>query len=143
MTSFAPRLLVVSMLSLLAGCMSYPSDPAGSNVDFRATLGGAGAANGSLVGQYSTQTRIFKWRMAVNGLSSPMTRGAIHGADMMDEDAALAPIDPPFSGNVQIGSVTLTPAQAADLMAGHWYVDLQTEKYPNGELRGALVPTSR
>jgi hypothetical protein len=34
------------------------------------------------------------------------------------------------------GKATLTAAQAADLMAGKWYVNLHTAANPNGEIRG-------
>jgi hypothetical protein len=38
------------------------------------------------------------------------------------------------------GQVTLTDAQAAELMAGLWYVNLHTARYPGGEIRGQLEP---
>jgi len=34
----------------------------------------------------------------------------------------------------------LTASQIADLEAGKWYVNIDTAAYPNGELRGQLVP---
>ena len=37
------------------------------------------------------------------------------------------------------GSATLTDAQAADLMAGRWYVNIHTAANPNGEIRGQLL----
>ena len=44
---------------------------------------------------------------------------------------------------MHLGSTTLTPQQAADLLAGRWYVTIKTEKYPNGEIRGKVAKTSR
>ena len=38
------------------------------------------------------------------------------------------------------GSVTLTDAQAAQLKAGGWYVNLHSKDHPAGELRGQIVP---
>jgi hypothetical protein len=35
----------------------------------------------------------------------------------------------------------LTDAQANDLMAGLYYVNIHTDTYPNGELRGQVVKT--
>lgn len=150
MNRSAIRLSIATAFLLLGGCMSYPSDPAGSNIDLRATLNGANEvpadpsiAGGYLKAQYSTQTRILKWQLVVNGLSGPMTRGFFHGPDSEGNEAALVPINPPFSGNTQIGGATLTQQQAADLLAGRWYVDLQTEKYPSGEIRGTVARISR
>jgi hypothetical protein len=49
----------------------------------------------------------------------------------------------PFVGSTDSpikGSATLTAAQAADLLAGKWYVNLHTAANGGGEIRGqALV----
>ena len=37
------------------------------------------------------------------------------------------------------GSATLTDKEAADLIAGNWYVDIHTRSYGRGEIRGQLV----
>ena len=37
------------------------------------------------------------------------------------------------------GSATLTDAQAAELMAGQWYVNVHTAAHPGGEIRGQVV----
>ena len=44
-----------------------------------------------------------------------------------------------FSGSMDSpikGSATLTAAQAADLLAGKWYVNLHTAANKGGEIRG-------
>jgi hypothetical protein len=38
------------------------------------------------------------------------------------------------------GQVTLTPAQAADLMAGKWYANIHTAANAPGEIRGQMLP---
>jgi hypothetical protein len=37
------------------------------------------------------------------------------------------------------GSATLTDAQAADLMAGKWYVNVHTAENKGGEIRGQVL----
>jgi hypothetical protein len=37
------------------------------------------------------------------------------------------------------GRAVLTAAQAADLLAGKWYVNLHTAANPGGELRGQVI----
>jgi hypothetical protein len=43
------------------------------------------------------------------------------------------------SGTVS-GSATLTPKQAAALRAGHFYVQVNSQKAPDGNLTGWLLP---
>ena len=45
----------------------------------------------------------------------------------------IKPFTPTFEG-----SATLTDAQAADLLAGRWYVNVHTDANKGGELRGQL-----
>ena len=42
--------------------------------------------------------------------------------------------------SLSAGSATLTDKEAAQLIAGDWYVDIHTRSYGRGEIRGQLVP---
>jgi hypothetical protein len=42
--------------------------------------------------------------------------------------------DSPISGTVQ-----LTPDQGQQLLAGKMYLDIHSQKYPDGEIRGQIV----
>ena len=146
----AARLLFAATLLLLGGCMSYPSETPGSNVSLGATLNGArevppnaSTAGGYLTAEYSTVTHILKWRLVVNGLSAPITRASFHGPDAMGTERAIVPLNLPFDGTTHVGGATLTPQQAADLLAGRWYIDVRTEKFPGGEIRGQVLKTAR
>ena len=64
----------------------------------------------------------------------------LQGPDGVGNDRAdIVPLNPPFQSNVQFGSATLTEAQAADLLAGRWSVEIRTAQFPSGEIRGPLV----
>ena len=43
------------------------------------------------------------------------------------------------SGSIS-GTLTLTPAQADNLAKGRYYIQLHSEKAPDGNLRGWLLP---
>jgi len=146
----AVRLLLAATLLLLGGCMSYPGETPGSNVSLGTTLNGASevppnasTAGGYLTAQYSTVTHILKWRLVVNGLSTPITRAAFHGPDAMGTERAIVPLNLPFDGTTHAGGATLTEQQASDLLAGRWYIDVRTEKFSGGEIRGQVLKTAR
>jgi len=131
--------------------MSYPGDPPNSTTSLSARLSGANevpanssGAGGRLVAEYSHWNKILTWKLNVNGLSSDPTWMFFHGPDGVgDDNAPIVPLNLPFSGNEHRGSATLTEQQAADLLAGRWYVDIQTKDFPGGEIRGPVVPAKR
>jgi hypothetical protein len=55
---------------------------------------------------------------------------------LFDERAAAHAVSP----NGLRGSIKLSDSQAADLLAGRWTVNLDTDSYPQGEIRGPIVP---
>jgi hypothetical protein len=140
---------VLASLLLLAGCMSYMSDPMEKKPEFKASLAAAnetppvpGAGYGTMEARYIPSQQVLEWRLYYGKLSGPVTWAYLQGPDGVGNDHAnVVPLNPPYSGNIERGSVTLTPQQAADLMAGKWSVELRTEQYPNGEIRGTLEPT--
>jgi len=101
------------------------------------------AAQGTAEVHYVKESHQLTWSVAFSGLTSTATAAHIHGPAAADGNAGvvltLTPrnafqIDSPLRG-----SATLTDAQAADLMAGKWYVNIHTAKNPNGEIRGQLM----
>ena len=143
----------VAALSLVvASCGTfYPGEPMGSRPRFTASLSGANevppaatAGQGYVTADYLPQTRILHWKLNFSGLSGPVTWGFLCGPDGVgNDDAELVPINLQIEGGGHPGGATLTERQAADLLAGRWYVNLKTEKFPAGEIRGPLVPTAR
>jgi hypothetical protein len=132
---------------VLTGCGTfYPSAPA-DKVRFSAELSsdstGQSAGKGSLSADYSPATQILHWRLSYGGLSGPVTWAFLDGPDGTGTIAEAVPINLADESNAHPGAATLTAQQADDLMAGRWSVVLKTEQYPGGEIKGALVRTSR
>ena len=88
---------------------------------------------------YDTATKTLTWTITFDGLTGPATAAHFHG-----------PADPGKGGGVALaigtnptspakGSATLTDAQAADLTAGKWYVNVHTAANRGGEIRGQVT----
>lgn len=139
-------------LVFLAGCNTfYPGEPAGPRPRFNAALNGgnevpaiSSPARGTMVADYLPATKILHWQLTLRDLSGPVTWAFLCGPDGVGNDnAELVPINLVLEGGTHPGGVTLTDQQAADLIAGRWYVNIKTEKYPAGEIRGPLVRTDQ
>jgi hypothetical protein len=136
--------LSVAAALLLGGCGGfYPSDPAEPKPHFVASLTGESAARGRLTADYSPSRRLLSWRLTYGALSGPITWAEFRGPDIEGGDYAIVSINTQIEGNPHPGGATLTEEQAADLIAGRWSVVIKTEKYPTGEIKGAVVGTGR
>lgn len=86
---------------------------------------------------FDTESKMLEWTLEYSGLSGDATAAHFHGPAAAGENADVAvPIPDPASGAK--GSATLTDAQAADLMAGKYYVNVHTAANPDGEIRGQV-----
>jgi len=95
-------------------------------------------ATGSADVTYDTATRLVTWNITHSGLSAAPTAAHFHGPAKPLENA---PVIVVFMGSLASpfkGSATLTPEQAAQFLAGNWYINLHTPAYPGGELRGQV-----
>ena len=98
---------------------------------------GKGMAEATL----NKETNLLRWTITYSGLTGPVSAGHFHGPAMAGQNAGVVV---PFKGGTASpieGEATLTPQQAADLMAGKWYANLHTAAHPGGEIRGQITPS--
>jgi len=141
-----PTFLRSSLPSVvLAACVVFASPARAETISFKADLKASEAVppndskgTGAVTATYDTASKKLTWKGNYSGLTGPATMAHFHGPAEPGKNAGVAvPITPstsPFEN-----SANLTDAQAADLLAGRWYVNVHTAAHPGGEIRGQLV----
>jgi hypothetical protein len=87
---------------------------------------------------YDKATKTLKWTVTYSGLSGPATAAHIHGPAEPGKNAPVAIGFAKAESPIE-GSATLTDAQAADLAAGKFYINVHTAANKGGEIRGQLT----
>jgi CHRD domain len=88
---------------------------------------------------YDPTSKNLTWTITFDGLTGPALAAHFHGPAEPGKTAGVAvPIGQKPTSPAK-GSATLTDAQAADLMAGRWYVNVHTEANKAGEIRGQVT----
>jgi hypothetical protein len=95
-------------------------------------------ATGTVEATLMPETLLLTWRVSYAGLSGPLTGAHFHGPAMPGQNAGVVMLIGGPQASTLNGSATLSPSQAADLMAGRWYVNLHTAANPDGEIRGQV-----
>lgn len=148
-----------------AALLAVASSSHAETTQFKAALKGAAqvppsetTGTGAVTATYDSVTKRLSWKGSYSGLSGPPTAAHIHGPAApginarlvfwtsdnigqcsqgeckLSSDTKAQPLTSPFEG-----SATLTDAQAAELMGGLYYVNIHTNAYPRGEIRGQLL----
>ena len=94
---------------------------------------------GAVEATYDTATKKMAWTITYSGLTGPATAAHFHGPAAV---GAAAPPVVPIKGELASpikGEATLTDAQAAEVKAGMWYLNIHTAMHKDGELRGQVL----
>ena len=113
---------------------------------FKATLDGksevpatTSTGTGTADIDYDPATKKLSWKLTYTGLSGAAKAAHFHGPAEPGKNAGVAVAIPGATSSPAEGSATLTDAQAADLEAGKYYVNVHTEANPGGEIRGQVT----
>ena len=107
------------------------------DIAMQATMAGSGSVTAALKGTTLSINGTF------TGLKTAATVARVHrGPNMAMRGPAIGDLDatPATSGTLS-GSIELAKTQIDDLAAGRLYVQLHSEKAPEGNLWGWLLPT--
>jgi hypothetical protein len=113
---------------------------------FKATLDGksevpatTSSGTGTADIDYDPASKKLSWKLTYSGLTGPATAAHFHGPAETGKNAGVAVAIPNATSSPVEGSATLTDAQAADLEAGKYYVNVHTAANPGGEIRGQVT----
>ena len=97
------------------------------------------AGKGTADLDYDAASKKLSWKLTYSGLSGPATAAHFHGPAETGKNAGVAVAIPNATSSPVEGSATLIDAQAADLMAGKYYINILTAANPGGEIRGQVT----
>jgi hypothetical protein len=97
------------------------------------------AGKGTADLDYDAASKKLSWKLTYSGLSGPATAAHFHGPAEAGKNAGVAVAIPNATSSPVEGSATLTDAQAADLTAGKYYINIHTAANPGGEIRGQVT----
>ncbi|PTM93369.1 CHRD domain-containing protein [Mycoplana dimorpha] len=82
-----------------------------------------------------TAAKRLTWTVTTSNLSGEPVAAHFHGPADPGKNA-----DPviDISDSLASGSADITDEQLADLQAGKWYLNVHTDKFPDGEIRGQV-----
>ena len=136
------RTALAGLALTMAGALASPARAEVVNLKAAMNAGtevppNSSAGTGTLTATYDTASKKLSWKGSYSGLTGPATAAHFHTGEPGKNGGVALPITPnasPFEG-----SATLTDAQAADLLAGKWYVNVHTEANKGGEIRGQVT----
>ena len=140
MLKFAiPGLSSLALISLLALPQPVFAETVKLKADLKASeevpptdSSGAGTADVTL----DTDTNKVSWKVTYEKLTGDATAAHFHGPAKV---GANAPPVVDISGNINEGSADVTADQLQMIREGNTYINIHTQKYPDGEIRGQVL----
>lgn len=140
------RILSVTLTCVL---MLLANSAGAAIINLQSTIDGAqanaGAGTGSSGTGFATMTlddatNLFSWDISWSGLNGNISVAHFHGPAAAGQNAGVQVNFGAISGlsSPSIGSTTISDTQEADLLAGLWYINIHTDLFSGGEIRGQV-----
>jgi hypothetical protein len=136
----------ITLAAVALGATALAGPAFAEKVAMKATLNGTSEVpattskgTGTADVDFDTTSKKLSWKLNYSGLSGPATAAHFHGPAEPGKNAGVAVAIPNAGSSPAEGSATLTDAQAADLLAGKYYVNVHTKDNPGGEIRGQVT----
>jgi hypothetical protein len=134
-----PGLSSLALISLLALPQPAMAETVKLKADLKASeevpptdSSGAGTADVTL----DTDANKVSWKVTYENLTGDATAAHFRGPAKVGANAPPA-VD--ISGNINEGSADVTADQLQMIREGNTYINIHTEKYPDGEIRGQVL----
>ena len=129
---FAPTLSTSASATIIL--LSATMDGAQANAGAGSGSGGTGLGTITL----DTNTNLLSWNITWSGLTGTPTLMHFHGPAFPNQNAGVQ-VGVGVVGPPVVGNAVLAACQVSDLLNGLWYLNLHTDVYPGGEIRGQVV----
>ena len=131
-------LITLSINSASAAIISLEANIDGAQANAGAGTGSAGTGFATMT--LDDATNLFSWDISWSGLIGNETVMHFHGPALPNQNAGVQVNFGAISGtsSPSIGSTTISGTQATDLLAGLWYINIHTDAFPSGEIRGQV-----
>lgn len=141
---------LVAVISLAVCITALSVDGEAAIFDLTAVINGAQAnrgngsgspATGNATVQLDDSNNRLSWDIQWSGLTSPATVMHFHGPASPTQNAGVQVDFGDISGTISpsIGAAIITPTQATDLLNDLWYINIHTQQFPGGEIRGQVL----
>lgn len=146
------RLISFAMVVMIAACSSSDDDPIeeqppqfSASHTFEVTLNGhqqvpmtSSSAMAMATVELDQTLMLMKASMNVENIEGFSAAHIHQGGIGLNGDVAFA-FSAASSNVYEVAETSVTETQIADLLAGQWYINVHTDMYPDGEVRGQIV----
>ena len=128
-------LVLISAVPASAVLVPLSADMDGLQANAGAGTGSPGVGTATIT--LDTDTNSLSWVIDWSDLTGTPTLMHFHGPALPNQNAGVQ-VSTGVAGPPVMGNAILSANQVDDLLAGLWYLNLHTDEFPGGEIRGVV-----